>query len=66
MTLAMRSGGNQGQFAELLSRASNTQPALIVRGESDHKEGLDSVKQVISDTLSEIGGVEVNWEHQGE
>lgn len=49
-----------------LIRASNTQPALIVRGESDREEGLANVKQVISGTLSEIGGVEVNWEHQGE
>ncbi|MBI3922520.1 MAG: phosphomannomutase/phosphoglucomutase [Armatimonadetes bacterium] len=49
-----------------LIRASNTQPALIVRGESATIEGLDAVKQTISDTLKEVGGVEVNWETQGE
>jgi len=49
-----------------LIRASNTQPALIVRGEADTPEKLEQVKQVISQALKETGGLEFDWTKQGE
>jgi len=49
-----------------LIRASNTQPALIVRSESDKEDKLEQVKQLISETLKEAGNVEFDWGKQGE
>ncbi|RKY00010.1 phosphomannomutase [Candidatus Poribacteria bacterium] len=43
-----------------LVRASNTEPALILRAEAETKEGLERIKGEIAERLKKLG-VEVDW-----
>jgi phosphomannomutase/phosphoglucomutase len=49
-----------------LVRASNTQPALIVRCEGKTTEALERMKEIIGNALSKHPEVKLDWEHQGE
>jgi len=43
-----------------LVRASNTEPALILRAEAETEEGLERIKGEIAERLKKLG-VEVDW-----
>jgi len=49
-----------------LIRASNTQPALIVRAEGKTKQALEHIKTIVSGILARYPEVKFNWEVQGE
>ncbi len=49
-----------------LVRASNTQPALIVRCEGKTREALERMKAIIGGALAKFPEVKLDWSHQGE
>ena len=47
-----------------LIRASNTQPALIVRAEASNELGLEGIKNYVSTVLSQFPDVSLDWSKQ--
>jgi len=49
-----------------LVRASNTQPALIVRAEGKTPEALEEIKKIFGGYLNKYPEIKLDWESQGE
>jgi len=49
-----------------LVRASNTQPALIIRAEAGSEADLEGIKNIIANALLQRAGIVIDWTSQGD